>query len=161
MLRKNRAKDDLHIKERRKSVRAKVKDGEGASIEDFEMLKLLGKGAFAKVWKARHKHSGKIYAIKALDKAKLIEQELIDHINLERKIMGMLGEHPYIIDLHFAFQSEETLFLVIDYLPRGSLWDLLSQQEHPFAESVAKFYGAQILLALEALHSFNFVYRYY
>ena len=73
--------------------------------------------------------------------------------------MGQFIGHPFIVSLHFAFQTEKKLFFVLDYLPGGSLWFALRENCGPFSEEVVKFYAAEILLALAALHSMNVVYR--
>src|SRR3989338_429050 len=73
--------------------------------------------------------------------------------------MGQFIGHPFIVSLHFAFQTEKKLFFVLDYLPGGSLWYALRENAGPFSEDVVRFYAAEILLALAALHSMNVVYR--
>jgi len=129
------------------------------TVDDFEFLFLVGKGAFGKVWKVQKKDTGKIYAMKMLKKREVLEQNLVEHTNLERDIMAVFGSHPFIINLYFAFQTADKLHFVLDYLPGGSLFYHLSNHEGPFPESVVVFYTAEIMVGLETLHKNNIVYR--
>lgn len=128
-------------------------------VDDFEFLFLVGKGAFGKVWKVRKKDTGKIYAMKILRKKEVLEQNLVEHTNLERDIMAVFGSHPFIINLYFAFQTADKLHFVLDYLSGGSLFYHLSNHDGPFPEHVVAFYAAEIIVGLETLHKNNIVYR--
>jgi serine/threonine protein kinase len=142
------------------NVSNRQSNSSSATLEDFELLFLVGKGAFGKVWKVKKKDSGKIYAMKVLKKIEVLEQNLVEHTNLERDIMAVFGTHPFIINLHYAFQTQDRLHFVLDYLPGGSLFYHLSRHEGPFPESVVVFYAAEIILGLETLHKANIVYRF-
>lgn len=136
--------------------------GPSVQISDFEVEKLIGVGGFGKVWRVKYKQTGQIYACKVLSKDSLIKQDLVEHTRLERDIMGQFIGHPFIVSLHFAFQTENKLYFVLDYLPGGSLWFHLREavgRGEPFSEDEVRFYAAEILLALAALHSVNIVYR--
>eukprot|EP01104_Vermistella_antarctica_P007935 TRINITY_DN1967_c3_g2_i1.p1 TRINITY_DN1967_c3_g2~~TRINITY_DN1967_c3_g2_i1.p1 ORF type:complete len:544 (-),score=77.45 TRINITY_DN1967_c3_g2_i1:89-1519(-) len=132
--------------------------GPRVRLEDFDVIKLIGKGAFGKVFKVRKKDVGEIYAMKVLRKHDIIEQDLVNHTKLERDIMGSLRHHPFIVHLHFAFQTEDKLYFVIDYINGGSLFTHL-RSYGPFDERLAQFYSAEVVLALEALHKSDIVYR--
>jgi len=134
-------------------------DTERVSLPDFELLKLVGRGAFAQVWQVRKKDTGEIYAMKVLRKSDIVKQKLIKHINLERDIMVELGNHPFIITLHWAFQTDEKLYFVLDYVNGGSLFHHLRLHKGGFPEERVKFYAAEIIVALETLHQHNIVYR--
>jgi hypothetical protein len=84
--------------------------------EDFQLMKLLGKGSFGQVFLVKHKSSGKLYAMKALNKAKFIGQNLMKYAKAERNVMTY-NRHPFIVGLHYAFQTAHKLFLILDYCP--------------------------------------------
>jgi len=111
------------------------------------------------VWQVKKKDTGEIYAMKVLKKADIIKQKLIKHINLERDIMVELGNHPFIITLHWAFQTEDKLYFVLDYVNGGSLFHHLRLHKGGFPEERVRFYASEIILALETLHQKNIVYR--
>eukprot|EP01102_Stenamoeba_stenopodia_P013554 TRINITY_DN4416_c0_g1_i3.p1 TRINITY_DN4416_c0_g1~~TRINITY_DN4416_c0_g1_i3.p1 ORF type:complete len:484 (+),score=123.36 TRINITY_DN4416_c0_g1_i3:87-1454(+) len=126
---------------------------------DFEFVKLIGKGGFAKVYQVRKKDTGEIYAMKVMLKSVVVRTNMIQHTNLEADIMGSFGNHPFICRLYYAFQTEDKLCFVLEYFNGGSLWNHLSQSDEPFDEPTARFYAAEILMALETLHSHDIVYR--
>lgn len=131
-----------------------------ASAEDFDVLSLIGKGAFGKVWQVRKKDSGQVYAMKVLRKKDVVQENLIEHTKTEREIMLSMGKHPFIINLIYAFQTDDHLFFILDYIGGGSLFQTLSDSEEGcFPEESVRFYIGQIVLGLEALHSNNIVYR--
>jgi len=108
----------------------------------------------------RKKDTGEIYAMKALDKKDIIEQDLVQHTITEREVMLSIN-HPFIINLKFAFQTEDKLYFVLDYIDGGSLFQLFADLDLGyFTTKQARFYAAEILLGLEALHKENIVYRY-
>jgi len=114
----------------------------------------------AQVWQVRKKDTGEIYAMKALDKKDIIEQDLVQHTITEREVMLSIN-HPFIINLKFAFQTEDKLYFVLDYIDGGSLFQLFADLDLGyFTTKQARFYAAEILLGLEALHKENIVYRY-
>jgi serine/threonine protein kinase len=112
------------------------------------------------VWQVRRKTTGDIYAMKALDKKDIIEQDLVQHTITEREVMLSIS-HPFIINLKFAFQTEDKLYFVLDYIDGGSLFQLFADlYDGYFSTDAARFYAAEVLLGLEALHKANIVYRY-
>ena len=125
--------------------------------DDFELLRVLGKGSFGKVFQVRKKDTGRIYAMKVLGKKDIIERKEVEHTMAERNILK-LSNHPFLVGLKFAFQSPEKLYLVLDFMNGGELFHHL-QQASSFDEERARFYAAEILLALEHLHKANIIYR--
>jgi serine/threonine protein kinase len=106
------------------------------------------------------KDSGKIFAMKTLKKSDIIEGDLVQHTLVEREIMLSMEAHPFIINLNFAFQTDEELFFVLDYVGGGNMLDVLNEfDDYHLTESQARFYAAEILLALEALHHHHIIYR--
>jgi tRNA A-37 threonylcarbamoyl transferase component Bud32 len=139
----------------------KDKNGdEKLTVADFDLLKIVGKGAFGKVMLVRKKNSadeGKVYAMKVLRKDVIAAKGQIEHTKSERDILFEV-RHPYIVRLRYAFQSDDKLYLVTDYYNGGTLFYHLRKSRH-FTEERAKFYAAQLLSALDHLHKLNIIYR--
>ena len=129
---------------------------EGITFNSFEILNLLGIGSFGKVCKVRMKKTGKIYAMKILNKNFLIKRKLLRNAITECNILKK-SSSPFIISLHYAFQTLENLYMIIDYCPGGDLDTLI--QIRFFEENEAKFYIAELILAIDYLHSNNILYR--
>ena len=125
--------------------------------DDFELLKVVGKGSFGKVFQVRKKDSGKIYAMKVLKKEQLVKRKQVAHTQTERKVLEEI-DHPFIVSLRFAFQTQDKLYMVLDYFTGGELFYHLKANGR-FSEELARFYAAEITLALECLHSHTIVYR--
>ena len=134
---------------------------EKTSTKDFELLKVLGKGGYGKVFQVRKvtgKNCGKIYAMKVLKKATIVRnQKDTDHTKAERNILESV-KHPFIVDLIYAFQTGGKLYLILDYLSGGELFMHL-EREGIFLEDTASFYISEIVLALEHLHDLGIIYR--
>lgn len=128
---------------------------------DFQLLKVLGKGGYGKVFQVRKttgKDSGKIFAMKVLKKAKIVRnQKDTAHTKAERNILEAV-QHPFIVDLHYAFQTGGKLYLILAYLGGGELFMHL-EREGIFMEDTACFYLSEIVLALEHLHKLGIIYR--
>ncbi|KAF9534391.1 kinase-like protein [Crepidotus variabilis] len=125
---------------------------------DFEFLKLIGRGTFGKVFQVRKRDTRRIYAMKVLSKKEIVAKKEVAHTIGERKILQRSLESPFLVGLKFSFQTESDLYLVTDFKSGGELfWHL--QRETRFQEERAKFYIAELILALEHLHKYNIVYR--
>lgn len=129
-----------------------------AKITDFDLLKVVGKGSFGKVYLARHKGTQKHYAIKVLQKKAVMKRNEVKHIMSERSVLLQNVSHPFLVGLHYSFQTSTKLYFVLDYINGGEIFYHL-QRERIFDESRTKFYGAEITLALGYLHSQDIVYR--
>ncbi|XBW37130.1 hypothetical protein QEN19_002708 [Hanseniaspora menglaensis] len=127
------------------------------SIDDFELLKVIGKGSFGKVMQVKKKDTQKIYALKALRKAYIVNNSEIVHTIAERTVLARI-ECPFIVPLKFSFQSREKLYLVLALINGGELFYHL-QREGRFSLSRSRFYTAELLVALESLHEMDIVYR--
>jgi serum/glucocorticoid-regulated kinase 2 len=125
--------------------------------DDFTSLKLIGKGSYGKVFLVQKKDDQKIYAMKILKKKAMIKRNQVNHIKTERKIMELI-DHPFIVKLIYAFQTAQKLYMVMDYCPGGELFYHIQRVER-FNEEAVKFYGAQLVLALDHLHKNNIIYR--
>ncbi|XP_036147189.1 ribosomal protein S6 kinase 2 beta [Monomorium pharaonis] len=141
-------------------VRDMARDGyERAEPSHFELLKVLGQGSFGKVFLVRKvvgKDSGTLYAMKVLKKATLKVRDRV-RTKMERNILVDV-EHPFIVRLHYAFQTEGKLYLILDFLKGGDLFSRLSK-EVMFTEDDVKFYLAELALALDHIHKLGIIYR--
>lgn len=127
------------------------------SINDFTIRKVIGKGSYGKVLLVKKNDTGIVYAMKVLKKKAMIKRNQVQHIKAERQIMEIIN-HPFIIKLRYAFQNNAKLYLVMDFCPGGELFYHIQRVER-FNEEAVKFYGAQLVLALEHLHKNNIIYR--
>ncbi|KAG8468279.1 hypothetical protein KFE25_013362 [Diacronema lutheri] len=130
---------------------------EPLSQHDFNILKVIGKGSFGKVLLVSKKDSGHLYAMKVLKKEALVKRNQVQHTKAERRILRTC-DSPFIVRMHFAFQSADKLYLVLDYLPGGELFYHL-KRERRFEEERVQLYAAELVLAIQHLHDRNIVYR--
>ncbi|XP_062952149.1 ribosomal protein S6 kinase alpha-2 isoform X1 [Cynocephalus volans] len=137
-----------------------VKEGfEKADPSQFELLKVLGQGSYGKVFlvrKVKGSDAGQLYAMKVLKKATLKVRDRV-RSKMERDILAEVN-HPFIVKLHYAFQTEGKLYLILDFLRGGDLFTRLSK-EVMFTEEDVKFYLAELALALDHLHGLGIIYR--
>ncbi|KAG0145388.1 hypothetical protein CROQUDRAFT_716113 [Cronartium quercuum f. sp. fusiforme G11] len=145
---------EIRIQLRYKEIKTK----KSLSVSDFEFLKMIGKGTFGRVFQVRKKDTKRIYAMKVLSKKEVIDKKEVQHTLGERNILQQSNSCPFLLGLKFSFQSLSELFLVMDYKSGGELFHHL-QKEGRFTEERARFYTAEIVLALEHLHTYNIVYR--
>jgi serine/threonine protein kinase len=110
-----------------------------------------------KVFLVRENQSNEIYALKVLRKENIVKRNQVEHTNTERSILGYI-RHPFIVGMNMAFQSKEKLFFVLDYCPGGELFFHLGK-EGRFHEARARFYAAEIILAISYIHSLDIIYR--
>ncbi|CAE6334352.1 unnamed protein product [Rhizoctonia solani] len=127
------------------------------SLKDFRILHTLGTGSFGRVHLACSRHNHRHYAIKVLNKAKVVQQKQVEHTNSERSVLA-LARHPFIVNLWGTFQDVNNLFMVMDFVPGGELFTLLRKSRR-FPSPVAKFYTAEVILAIDYLHSHDIIYR--
>ncbi|XP_029308229.1 serine/threonine-protein kinase Sgk2b [Cottoperca gobio] len=125
---------------------------------DFDYLKVIGKGSFGKVLLARHREQGGYYAVKVLQKQMIAKRKEQRHVMVERSVLLKGLQHPFLVGLHFSFQTLNTLYFVLDYVNGGELFYHL-QREGSFPEPRAAFYAAEMAMALGYLHSLDIVYR--
>jgi serum/glucocorticoid-regulated kinase 2 len=126
-------------------------------IEDFDLLKVVGKGSFGKVMQVMKKDTQRIYALKTIRKQHIISRSEVAHTLAERSVLAQIN-NPFIVPLKFSFQSPEKLYLVLAFVNGGELFHHL-QKEQRFDINRSRFYAAELLCALECLHGFGVIYR--
>ena len=126
-------------------------------IEDFDLLKVVGKGSFGKVMQVMKKDTSRIYALKTIRKQHIISRSEVAHTLAERSVLAQIN-NPFIVPLKFSFQSPEKLYLVLAFVNGGELFHHL-QKEQRFDINRSRFYAAELLCALECLHGFGVIYR--
>ncbi|KAF2217932.1 hypothetical protein CERZMDRAFT_64019 [Cercospora zeae-maydis SCOH1-5] len=126
-------------------------------VEDFELLKVVGKGSFGKVMQVMKKDTNRIYALKTLRKQHIISRSEVAHTLAERSVLAQIN-NPFIVPLKFSFQSPDKLYLVLAFVNGGELFHHL-QKEQRFDINRSRFYAAELLCALECLHGFGVIYR--
>lgn len=139
------------------SVDYKPARNKALSIDDFDLLKVIGKGSFGKVMQVRKKDTQKIYALKAIRKSYIVSKSEVTHTLAERTVLARV-DCPFIVPLKFSFQSPEKLYLVLAFINGGELFYHL-QKEGRFDLSRSRFYTAELLCALETLHNLDVIYR--
>lgn len=127
------------------------------TIDSFKLLKVVGRGSFGKVLQVRKIDTSCIYALKTIRKAHIVSRSEVNHTLAERTVLAQIN-NPFIVPLKFSFQSPEKLYLVLAFVNGGELFYHL-QREGRFDLYRSRFYAAELLCALECLHSFNVIYR--
>ena len=153
----NENSNEIKSRERTKTMFSSHKTVKEVTLEDFKVLKIIGRGSFGKVSLVEYIPTKEIYAMKSLKKDILIEQEQIENTLLEKKILESIN-YPLLCNLIFCFQTKERIYFVMPFLSGGELFQHL-RKFRTFDEKKVKFYGAQIALALEYLHEKGIVYR--
>ncbi|GMF41936.1 unnamed protein product [Phytophthora fragariaefolia] len=132
--------------------------GHMVTMQDFEILKMLGKGSFGKVYMARERGTdGKIYAMKVLRKSELVKRNQVGHTMMERRIMSSI-DHPFIVGLKYSFQTASKLVMVSDYCCGGEIFFHL-KKFRSFSEAMVRFYAAELVAAIGHLHERDIIYR--
>ncbi|XP_029985011.1 serine/threonine-protein kinase MRCK beta isoform X3 [Sphaeramia orbicularis] len=126
--------------------------------DDFEMLKVIGRGAFGEVAVVKMKHTERVYAMKILNKWEMLKRAETACFREERDVL-VKGDSQWITNLHYAFQDDNYLYLVMDYYVGGDLLTLLSKFEDRLPEDMAKFYVAEMVLAIYSIHQQHYIHR--
>jgi tRNA A-37 threonylcarbamoyl transferase component Bud32 len=124
---------------------------------DFELLRVVGQGAFGKVFQVRKRDTGEVFAMKVMRKARILERQHGEYVRAERDVLTSVV-HPYVVTLRYSFQTSQKLYLVLDFINGGHLFFQL-YRAGTFDEALARLYTAEMVLALAHLHSLGFVHR--
>lgn len=133
------------------------KNGKKIGFDDFLMLKVIGKGSFGKVMLVKKKDTNRLYAMKVMRKDRLYREAAVSVPLTERDVLKKYN-HPFVVHLKYAFQTETHLYMVMDYLSGGDLFDLM-EKRNTLDEDTVRFYIAQAVLAISFLHEHDIIYR--
>ncbi|XP_021844565.1 uncharacterized protein [Spinacia oleracea] len=125
--------------------------------DDFELLTMIGKGAFGEVRVCREKTTDHVYAMKKLKKSEMLRRGQVEHVKAERNLLAEVDSNC-IVKLYCSFQDEEYLYLIMEYLPGGDMMTLLMRKD-TLTEDEARFYVAETVLAVESIHKHNYIHR--
>lgn len=128
-----------------------------AFLDDFERVKTLGTGSFGRVMLVQHKGNKNHYAMKMLEKEKVVKLKQVDHTKNEKKILQAIC-FPFLVNMEYHFKDNSTLYMTLDYIPGGEMFSHLRKNGR-FSEAHSRFYAAQIVLAFEYLHYLDIIYR--
>ncbi|KAF9673137.1 hypothetical protein SADUNF_Sadunf11G0117300 [Salix dunnii] len=126
-------------------------------VDDFELLTIIGRGAFGEVRLCREKTSGNVYAMKKLKKSEMLRRGQVEHVKAERNLLAEV-DSTCIVKLYCSFQDDEYLYLIMEYLPGGDMMTLLMRKD-TLTEDEARFYVGQTVLAIESIHKHNYIHR--
>ncbi|KIW52175.1 hypothetical protein PV05_07836 [Exophiala xenobiotica] len=126
--------------------------------QNFSTIKVIGKGAFGEVRLVQRKTDGKIYALKSLIKSEMFKKDQLAHVRAERDILADSKDNPWLVKLHASFQDSAFLYMLMEFLPGGDLMTMLIKYEI-FSEDITRFYMAEIVMAIEAVHKLGFLHR--
>lgn len=128
------------------------------SRDDFDIVKVIGRGAFGEVCVVKMRESDKVFAMKILNKWEMLKRAETACFREERDVL-VYGDRRWITNLHYAFQDDNNLYLVMDYYCGGDLLTLLSKFEDRLPEDMARFYIAEMILAVASIHTLRYVHR--
>ncbi|TPP58039.1 cAMP-dependent protein kinase catalytic subunit [Fasciola gigantica] len=128
-----------------------------ATLDEFDRVKTLGTGSFGRVMLVRHKKNQKYYAMKILEKQKVVKLKQVEHTLNEKNILQAIN-FPFLVSLEFSFKDNTNLYMVLDFVAGGEMFSYLRRVQK-FSEEDARFYASQVVLAFEYLHFFDLVYR--
>merc|ERR1719220_476672 len=126
-------------------------------VEDFDPLKVIGRGAFGEVRLVQKRDTGHVYAMKILRKSAMVEKEQVAHVRAERDIL-VEADHQWVVKMYYSFQDPINLYLIMEFLPGGDMMTLLMKKD-TLSEEVSQFYVAETALAIDYIHKLGFIHR--
>ncbi|CAD8131091.1 unnamed protein product [Paramecium sonneborni] len=149
---------EILLKQQREKQRAERKAQGKKAIEDFADFEVLGHGNFSDIFRVREIETNQLYALKQINKRKLTQVNKEKDVYMEKHCLGKLTENPYVIRLYSTFQDDENLYMLMQYIDGGELW----QQIHNFgarAFPICLYYISEILKAINSIHKQGIVHR--
>ncbi|XP_055315645.1 ribosomal protein S6 kinase alpha-5-like [Sitodiplosis mosellana] len=141
---------------------ANLRESDKVNLSHFELIQVLGTGAYGIVFLVRKKggkDDGQLYAMKILKKSAIVQKvKTAEHTKTERQVLEAIGRSPFLVSMHYAFQTESKLYLVLDYVSGGELFTHLYKRDH-FTEEEVQIFIAEIVIAIEQLHKLGIIYR--
>ncbi|RLN54538.1 hypothetical protein BBJ29_009479 [Phytophthora kernoviae] len=129
------------------------------AVGDFQPLAVIGRGAFGEVRLVRKRDSGEIFALKSLEKSAMVLKNQVGHVKAERDILASAdNDNNWLVTLHYSFQDDHRLYMVMEYLPGGDLMGLL-MKEDTLNEATTRFYAAEMVLAIQSVHDLGYIHR--
>ncbi|ETW05140.1 AGC/NDR protein kinase, variant 4 [Aphanomyces invadans] len=129
------------------------------TIQDFQSLAVVGRGAFGEVRLVRKKDSGEVFALKSMLKSSMVMKNQVGHVRAERDILAMAdNECQWLVTLQYSFQDTSRLYMVMEYLPGGDLMGLLIKEDK-LSEVTTRFYAAEMVMAIESVHELGYIHR--
>ncbi|KAF7627129.1 cAMP-dependent protein kinase catalytic subunit, partial [Meloidogyne graminicola] len=128
-----------------------------ACLDDFDRIKTLGTGSFGRVMLVKHKQNGTYFAMKILDKQKVVKLKQVEHTLNEKRILQAI-DFPFLVNMQYSFKDNSNLYMVLEFVSGGEMFSHLRRIGR-FSEPHSRFYAAQIVLAFEYLHSLDLIYR--
>ncbi|KAI0031121.1 AGC/NDR protein kinase [Vararia minispora EC-137] len=126
-------------------------------MSDFRTVKVIGKGAFGEVRLVQKTDTGRVYAMKTLQKAEMLKRDQLAHVRAERDVLAE-STSPWVVQLYYSFQDPLYLYLIMEFLPGGDLMTMLMKYD-VFSEDVTRFYMAECALAIDAVHALGYIHR--
>ena len=126
-------------------------------VDDFDPIKVIGKGAFGEVRLVQKVDTGHVYAMKILRKADMVEKEQVAHVRAERDIL-VEADHQWVVKMFYSFQDPANLYLVMEFLPGGDMMTLLMKKDI-LTEEAAQFYMTETAIAIDYIHQLGFIHR--
>ncbi|KAK6629399.1 hypothetical protein RUM43_003216 [Polyplax serrata] len=126
-------------------------------VEDFDPLKVIGRGAFGEVRLVQKKDTGHVYAMKILRKTDMLEKEQVAHVRAERDVL-VEADHQWVVKMYYSFQDPINLYLIMEFLPGGDMMTLLMKKD-TLSEECTQFYIAETALAIDSIHKLGFIHR--
>ena len=127
------------------------------NLENFEFIKVIGRGNYAKIYLVMYKKTSEVFALKSIRKDQIISENIIYNILNEKEILSN-NENDFILNLSFFFQTPERIYFVTPFIKGGDLFNLLKKKKH-LSENLILFYSAQIAIAIQEIHECEFIYR--
>jgi serine/threonine protein kinase len=137
-----------YLRERRKPM----------SVADFDVVRKIGQGGFGEVFLVRMRSTAELYALKKIPKESMLRQRQVSHVWLERFVLATVGHHPNVVKMYYSFQDRTHLYFVMEYLPGGDLFSMFRRMQF-LSEEWARFYIAEIIVAIDALHRTGIIHR--